>query len=416
MSLLLRQVLVGDRRRDVLIEGNRIAGLDGGKAERVIDGSRMAAIPGLVNAHTHAAMTLLRGYAEDLDLQTWLEKKIWPREVRLTPEDIYWGTKLACLEMIRTGTTAFNDMYFHMDRAAVAVKEMGLRAVLSEGFIDVGKAELGRDLMRHTEEINRRIADLGESRLTVAWGPHAPYTVSAESLQRIAEEAAKADALIHIHVAESKAEVERSLKATGKTPVAYLDSLGVLSDRVVAAHACWLTPEDAQILARHRVNVAHNPVSNMKLASGTMDMPLLAFHGVGVALGTDGAASNNSLDMFETMKFAALLQKHATGQATAVDAHHIFRMATSGGARALRLDAGELAPGKLADLVLLDLQGPGMVPRHSLTANLVYGGVSAAVSTVICDGRVLMADGVVQGEAELLEKAGKVAADLAARV
>jgi 5-methylthioadenosine/S-adenosylhomocysteine deaminase len=413
VSLLLRHVLLGDRRRDVLIEGNRIAGLDGGAAEETIDCSRLAAIPGLVNTHTHAAMALLRGYAEDLDLKTWLEKRIWPMEAKLTPDDVYWGTKLACLEMIRTGTTAFNDMYFHMDRAAQAAKEMGLRGVLSEGFIDLGRKEAGDVLLHRTREVHRRIRDLACDRLSVAWGPHAWYTVSRESMAAIGEAARDEEALIHVHVSETRQEVEDCRRAHGLTPLAYLDSLGIVADRTVAAHGCWLTEEDAQLLARRGASVSHNPVSNMKLASGRLDMPMLAYHQVNLALGTDGAASNNALSLMETMKFAALLQKHAAEAPTIVDARHILSMATAGGARALHLDAGEIAPGRLADIVLFDLRSPGMVPAHSVTANVVYA--SPPVSAVICDGKFLMRDGNVPGEAEILEKAGKVAADLIGR-
>ena len=415
MSLLLRDVLLGDRRRDVLIEGNRILSLEGGKAQETLDCRQRAAIPGLVNTHSHAAMTLLRGYAEDMDLKTWLETRIWPLEAKLTPDDIYWGTKLACLEMIRTGTTTFNDMYFHMDRAAAAVKETGLRAVLSEGFIDLGKAEASDVLLEKTVRVHRQIADLHTDRITVAWGPHAGYTVSAESLRKIAERAAAEQALVHIHVSESKQEVADCQKAHGVTPPAYLDSLGVLSDRTIAAHGCWLTEEDAVLLARRGVSVSHNPVSNMKLASGRLDVPMLAYHKVNVCLGTDGAASNNSLSMLETMKFAALLQKHAAGTPTAVDARHVLSQGTVRGARALHLETGEIAPGKLADLVLLDLKSPGMLPLHNLTANVVYSASPAAVTDVLCDGKFLMRDRQVLGEEEILEKGAAVAADLLGR-
>jgi len=415
MSILLQNVLVGDRRRDVLIQGNRIAGVEGGKAEEVIDCRNRAVIPGLVNTHTHAAMTLLRGYAEDMDLKAWLETRIWPREAKILPDDIYWGTKLACLEMIRSGTTTFNDMYFHMDRAALAVKETGMRAVLSEGFIDVNRKETAEVLLANTESVHRQIAELHCDRITVAWGPHAWYTVSAESLKAIAERAERTKSLVHIHVSETKKEVEDCQKAHGKTPPAYLDSLGILSDRTIAAHGCWLTEEDAMLLSKRGASVSHNPVSNMKLSSGRLDMPMLAYFKVNLALGTDGAASNNSLSMLETMKFAALLQKHAAGTPTAVDARHVLSQATVRGARALHLEAGEIAPGKLADLVLLDLKAVGMVPLHSLAANVVYAANPTAVTDVICDGKFIMKDRRVPGEEEILEKGAAVAADLMGR-
>ncbi len=416
MSLSIRDVLLPDgRTTTVHVEGNRIEEIGARReADVTIDGRGKALFPGLVNAHTHAAMTLLRGFGDDLPLQDWLAKRIWPAEARLTPEAIYWGTKLACLEMIRSGTTAFNDMYFHMDAAAKAVAESGIRGVLSEGFIDLHDPARADREFRKAREVVRAITAMRNPRVVPALGPHATYTVSVDSLREFAQWATADRHLVHIHLSETKAEVEDAKREHGATPPARLEALGLLGPHVVAAHGCWLEDADVRLLSERGVNVAHCPVSNMKLATGrAMPLAALRAHGVGVSLGTDGAASNNSLDMFQTMKAAALLHKFATGDATVAAAREVFDMATLGGARALRLDAGEIAPGKLADLVLLDLRRPEMTPVHNLISNVVYAATGDAVDTVICDGRVVMAHRQIPGESEVLAEAARFAANLA---
>jgi len=418
MSLLIKDVRLEGATTSIYIEGNTIAAV-GGKArveaDTVLDGKGKAAIPGFVNTHTHAAMALLRSYADDLPLQEWLEKAIWPREAKIEPEDIYWGTKLACLEMIKGGTTTFNDMYFHMDQAARAVKEMGLRAVLSEGFIDNRDADLGQQLLKKQGSILKKIEGVGTDRVKAALGPHSLYTVSRESLQAMKELSDTKGYLVHFHLAETKREVEDCLSEQGMRPVKYVESLGLLSRQLLAAHCCWLEPDEVDLLARDGVRVSYCPVSNMKLAAGAMPYRALREAGVLVSLGTDGPASNNNLDMLESMKFAALLQKFASGDPTVAPASEVYEMATLGGARALGLDCGLIEEGRLADIALIDLRRAELNPAHDLKSLLVYSAHGNVVDTVICDGQVLMKGRRVPGEAEIVRRAAEAGQSLASR-
>jgi 5-methylthioadenosine/S-adenosylhomocysteine deaminase len=387
----------------------------GGVAEE-IEGSGMIALPGLVNTHTHAAMTLLRGYADDMPLQAWLAEKIWPLEAHLTPRDVYWGTKLACLEMIRTGTTAFNDMYFHMEEAARAVDEAGLRAVLAHGFIDLSLPEKREAECRATEKLAAAIRSMANPRIRAAAGPHAVYTASPDGLRWLAGFAAEEDIGIHIHLSETRKEVDDCLAAHGMRPPQLLEECGVLTRRTLAAHCCWLDEGDAGLLARHGTSVSYNPASNMKLAVGrALPYQMLRDRGVRVALGTDGCASNNNLDLFEEMKTGALLQKFAWDSQTTLPAHEALRMAGPAGAEALGLGATGIAAGQPADLCLVGLSTPCNTPLHHLESNLVYACSGSAVRTVFCDGRLLMHDGWIPGEAAILEGAAKAAFALVKR-
>jgi 5-methylthioadenosine/S-adenosylhomocysteine deaminase len=417
MSILIKDVQVEGDVTQVYIEGNRIAEIGKRReADTVIDGRGKVALPGFVNLHTHAAMTLFRGWGDDLDLTTWLQTKIWPAEAKLRPEDVYWGTKLACLEMIKSGTTTFNDMYFHMDQAAKAVREMGLRAFLAEGIVDLNDPERAAKQLRTAEDMNRRIDAMKTDRITPAFGPHAIYTVSKDSLLRIRELADKKGSLIHLHLSETKREVDDCVAETGMRPAKYLDSLGFLTKDVIAAHGCWLEPSEIDVLAHTGAKVAHCPISNMKLSTGAaMPYPALREAAVVMGLGTDGAGSNNSLDMFETMKVAALLQKFETGDPKVLPATEAFELATFGGARALGIDAGIIGVDRLADLILIDPVRPELTPRHSDASNWVYSAHGNVVDTTICDGVVLMRGRRVKGEAEILERAANVARDLVTR-
>lgn len=417
MSILIKDVQVDGDVTQVYIEGNRIAEIGKRReADTVIDGRGKVALPGFVNLHTHAAMTLFRGWGDDLDLATWLETKIWPAEAKLRPEDVYWGTKLACLEMIKSGTTTFNDMYFHMDQAAKAVREMGLRAFLAEGIVDRNDPERAAKQLRTAEDVNRRIEAMKTDRITPVFAPHAIHTVSKDSLLRIRELADKKGSLIHLHLSETKREVDDCLAETGMRPAKYLDSLGFLTKDVIAAHGCWLDPSEIEILAHTGAKVAHCPISNMKLSAGVA-MPYTALREAAVVmgLGTDGAGSNNSLDMFETMKVAALLQKFATGDPKVLPATEAFELANLGGARALGIDAGIIGVDRLADLILIDPVRPELTPRHNDVSNWVYSAHGNIVDTMICDGVVLMRGRRVKGEAEILERAANVARDLVTR-
>lgn len=424
MSILIKNVLVEGKERTIHIEGNIIktisdatsAKSEVGETEFVIDGRGKAAIPGLYNAHTHAAMTLLRGYADDIPLQEWLETKIWPLEAKLTEEDVYWGTKLACLEMIKSGTIFFNDMYWYWEGIARAVTESGIRAMLSAVFIDGFNEEKAQEQIKRNEGLYKKSKEYSDQ-IIFALGPHAIYTVSESSLCWTLEFAEKHDLLVHIHVSETETEVEDCVKRYGMRPVEYLDKIGFLSPRTIACHCTHLTGNEIMLLKKHDVKIVHNPTSNMKLVSGREPYEELKEQGLNanIALGTDGCASNNNLDMFEEMKIASLLHKLYSGDPTSMPAYEAFELATRNAARMFRLNSGEIAEGKLADLVLLDLKNEALVPNHNLISNLVYSANGSCVDTVICDGKILMEGRRVEGEEEIKEKAQEVAYELVNR-
>ena len=417
VSVLVRDVELDGQVTQIYIEGDRIAEIGKKReADVVVEGKGKVALPGMVNLHTHSPMTLFRGLGDDMVLQRWLETTIWPQEAKLRPEDIYWGAKLACLEMIKSGTTTFLDMYFHMDQVGKAVKEMGLRAYLAEGIIDLGVPSRAEAQLKAADEANRKIEALRSPRIVPVLGPHAIFTVSEPTLLRIREIADKKGYRIHIHLSETKREVDDCVALHAARPAAYLEKLGFLSRDVIVAHGCWLDPAEIEILAHTGTKVAHCPTSNMKLASGQA-MPYAAMKEAGVVmgLGTDGAASNNNLDMFEAMKFAALFQKFAHRDPAVLPAREAFQMATLGGAQALGVDAGLIQPERLADLVLVDPRRPDLTPRHEDMSNWVFAAHGNCVDTVICDGQVIMKGRRVKGEAEILEKSAQVARELIAR-
>jgi 5-methylthioadenosine/S-adenosylhomocysteine deaminase len=423
-AILIADVLVNGKTADIFVKEDGTIGAVGegirreyqGEAEIIIDGNGAIALPGLTNTHTHAAMSLLRGYADDMVLQDWLSRKIWPLEAHLTPADVYWGTRLACLEMIRTGTVAFNDMYFMMDEAARAVGEAGIRATLSYGFIDLFSAEKREAECRATENLVRHIRSLANPRIKAAVGPHAIYTVSPEGLRWCAEFASAEKIGIHIHLSETEKEVNDCIAQHGRRPAVHLDECGILTPRTTAAHCCWLDEAECTILGKRGVSASHNPSSNMKLATNrAMPYHWLKTAGANVCLGTDGCASNNNLDMFEEAKTAALLQKFSWNNPVLLPAHEALLMATANGAKALGLPTGTLVAGTPADIILVSTRTACNTPLHNATSNLVYSCSGGAVETTICDGRVLMLEREVPGEAEVLSKASAAAQDLVRR-
>jgi 5-methylthioadenosine/S-adenosylhomocysteine deaminase len=383
------------RRGSVLLEGNRIAEVGEevkGKADLVIEARGMAVLPGLINAHTHSPMTLFRGFADDMELDPWLREKIWPVEAKLRAGDCYAGALLACAEMIRSGTTCFADMYFFMEEVAEAVGESGLRASLSYGMIELGVPERGEEELRKGEKLVREYHGAFGGRVLTMFGPHAPYTCSPEFLRRVGEKAREYGVGIHLHLSETEKEVREVRGRYGETPVRLLHSLGLLGPRLLAAHCVWLDGKEVELLAKTGAKPVHNPTSNLKLASGVSPVPLMLERGIPVALGTDGAASNNSLDMFQEMKFAALIHKGWERKPTCMPAGRVLEMATLNGATALGLEGeiGSIERGKKADLILVNLRQPRLSPLHQVVSQLVYASSGEVVDTVIVDGRILM--------------------------
>ena len=414
MSILIKNVLHEDTITDVLIEGNRIAriapNLHTPEGVEVIDGTDKAVIPGFINTHTHAAMTLFRGYGDDLPLMEWLEDYIWPVEAKMTAHDVYVGARLACLEMLRSGTTCFLDMYMHPLETARAVEELGLRAHLSYTLLDQGGAEraaLDRKRSYEYYEAFKAFSD----RITFTLGPHAIYTVSGEQLQFCHKFAVEHNVKINLHLAETKGEVDECVRQHGLTPVRYLEKLGILSEHLIVAHVVWVDDEEMDLLAKHRVSVVHNPASNMKLCSGyTFKYEEMKKRGIRLGIGTDGCSSSNNLDMVIAMKLASLLGKAWRFSPTATKAADIYHSATIGGAEILEIPAGRIAEGMLADLSLVDLNVPELVPLNSLTSNLVYAtSGSSCIDTVIIDGVIRMRDRYVPGQEEIIAEAREVA-------
>jgi 5-methylthioadenosine/S-adenosylhomocysteine deaminase len=389
-------------------------------ADIEIDGRGKIALPGLINTHTHLSMTLFRGYADDMQLQDWLQKQIWPLEMKLTGEDCYYGALLGSLEMIKSGTTSFVDMYFHMEDVAKAVAKSRLRGFLSYGTIDLFDSSKLQSERENIQKFYEYVMKLQNPKITFVLGPHAPYTCSAEMLQWAKEFAEKHDIILHIHVAETRREQAESQKQHGMRVVEYLDKIGALSTKMLAAHCVWLTKSEIKLLAKAGVKVAHCPVSNMKLASGGVaPLPEMFEAGIPVGLGTDGAASNNSLDMFETMKICALIHKAHRWDPTVVPAQKALDLATIEGARALGADQylGSIEVGKRADLILLDANAPNLRPIHNkgtVVSDLVYSASSGNVDTSIVDGAVLMDNRQVKSldVAEIIVKSQELASRL----
>jgi 5-methylthioadenosine/S-adenosylhomocysteine deaminase len=386
---------------DIIIEEGKIAKIgrdlrNPGDDDEVIDGRGKLAIPGFINGHTHLAMSLLRGYADDMELMPWLKEKIWPLEARLTAEDVQWGVKLGCLELIRFGITSFSDMYYFPDETAEATREMGLRAFISGVVFDMRP-----ELLSEVEPFIRRWK--GDELITPAVGPHAAYSCSEETLLKAKEIADRHDALIHIHLSETREEVDGFLLSKGKSPVEYLDSLGMVNERLTAVHCVWLSEEDCYLLADRKANVVNCTVSNLKLASGIAPLNTLMKAGVNVCLGTDGASSNNNLSLFEDMKTTAIVQKNAYHTPAAFSAEQIWQLATENAYRAFHMNMG-LIVGALADLALIDLKKPWFCPETNILSHLVYS-MSGGVDTTIVNGKVLMREGVIPGEEKILERA-----------
>ena len=424
-KILLKNIICNDQPCDILIEGNliskirpvgeierdcRLDGLDLSRDTEIADCTGKTAVPGFINMHTHSAMTLMRGMEEDVAFQEWIQN-IWNIETKINEEYIYWGSKIAALEMIKTGTTTFNDQYWFIDKGHQAATEMGIRPVLSYVILDQNNPE-GVTESEQKENCIRRYEESLQwkdgSVFEIAY--HAIYTVSEETILWATEFARKHDLLLHIHLSETRQEVEDCKRLHGGlTPVEYLDSLGLLDERVIAAHTLWLTDHDVQILGDRKVNCVHNINSNTKLASGyQFRYNELKEAGANICLGTDGCASSNNLDMLETMKTSALFQKAWRSDPKALPIPDLVKAATSNGAKALRLNTGVLEEGKLADLLIVNTNSTFFLSPGSFWANFIYSAHSDSIESVIANGRFVMRNRIVEGEQEILDNARRI--------
>ncbi len=391
--------------------------LDQGPQGDVLDASGCIIIPGFVNTHSHLAMTLLRGLADDLPLKEWLEKHIWPAEKEhMNREAVRAGTALAAAEQLLAGVTTTTDMYFFDDEVASVLAEAGMRAVVAESLLDFPTPRCSGpdEMIERQRELIEAYRD--HPLITPSVAPHSPYTVGAASLAREADLAEEYGVPLQIHLSETRWEVNKLLEEKGVSPVRYLADLGVLSDHTIAAHCVHVSPDDIALLAELEVGVAHNPISNLKLASGIAPVPAMLEAGVKVGLGTDGAASNNTLDLMRDMQTAALLHKGASGQPTVIPAIEALHMATTGGAAVLGLDdrIGVLREGMEADLICIDVTGPHATPVFDPASHLVYAARSADVRHTIVRGKVLVKDRELQtiDRAETIAHATEITAKI----
>lgn len=383
-------------KHSIYIEGKNIVSIDekpeGFSEDTVIDGRDSLVIPGLINAHTHTYMSIMRNCADDLSFTDWLFNTIDPIEGKMEGEDAYWGSLLGQIEMIKSGTTCFNDQQMHIHNTTRAVMETGMRAVIGRGLVGDKNDRNDYRLKEALEEMKD-----GEKcdRLSFLLNPHAPYTCGKEYLKMVADVAKENSYGIHIHLAESQAETDNMQKDHNCTPTEYVRDAGIFDVPVIAAHCIRVSDSDIAILKEHNVSVVTNPVSNAKLGNGVAPVPKLMAAGVNVCLGSDGAASNNAQNMFREMNLEALIHKAVNGTPQCVGAAEVFRMATINGAKALRLDniTGSIEKGKRADLAILRLDVPSMVPANNLIAALSYSANGSETDTVIIDGKIVMEHG-----------------------
>jgi 5-methylthioadenosine/S-adenosylhomocysteine deaminase len=405
------------KRGDILIDGGSIAriakDIDAKDAE-IIDGAGKIAMPGLVNTHTHVAMTLFRGYGEDLPLHRWLEEKIWPMEAKQTPEDAGIAAQLAFCEMIRSGTTSFVEMCIHDTKHVFeAAAKAGLRGIIAQGVLDLGDASKTDDNLKRAKSA----IDCQQGDIRASIAAHAPFTCSEELLVKTKQLAKENGLKYQLHVSETRKEVLDTLKGRGKYPYEYLDSIGLMDTDSIFVHGGWLTKREIGLGGKKGISMSSCPVSNLKLATGGIaQLKELDAAGANVCLGTDSVASNNSLDMFQTMKMASLLQKHHYWKADAIPTQKLLDFATLGGAKALGAETGSIEEGKLADIVLLE-RGPNMRPGHDVVANLVYSAGPQSVTDVFIGGRPLMRDRklLTLDESAIMESAEELAKEIAIR-
>ncbi len=412
MSILIKNILHQSYRTDILIEKNKFVKIDKdikNKTLKVIDGSHKAILPAFYNTHCHAAMSILRGYSDDKPLFSWLREDIWPIEACLTADDIYLSSRLAILEMIKSGTVFFADMYFYGEATMQAVKEMGIRAAISLVEMDMFDMRQTKQKQEATEKFLLQENPCPE-RIIKGLSCHSVYTVSGELLEYASQTASQNNLFMQIHLSETQKENIECLEQYNQSPTQRLDSYNLLTPKTILAHAVHLSAEDIETIYTHGSYLSYNPISNLKLNSGLFSFEKLYRKMPDkITLGTDGASSNNNLSMIESIKVASLVAKLQADSAVSGKAKDIFRAATYNGARAFGLDAGEIREGALADCILVDLNHPFMVPSYNPISNIVYSADSACISDVICDGRLVMENYQVDGEEEIIAEAQRTA-------
>ena len=420
-ALILNPNNFENKKQSLLIKDDLIAeisdSIDDANVDKIIDAEGKILLPGLINTHTHLSMTLFRGLADDLSLDSWLNDHIWPMEANLNGEYCYIGALLGAVELIKSGTTTFSDMYFYMEDVARAVEDAGIRAVLSYGMIDFGDAERREGEIKANLDLFKSCNGMADGRIKVFFGPHSPYTASEELLIKVRQLADEYNMGIHIHVSETQKEINDVSEEKGLRPFEYLEKIGFLGPDVVAAHCVWLSDNEIEIIKKHGVKVSHNPCSNMKLASGISPVSKLIENDVCVSIGTDGASSNNNLDLIEELKTASLLQKVSTLDPKVLSSDEAIEMATIKGAEALGLsdEIGSIEVGKKADIILIDTNSANMVPdSSSLSSNVIYSANGSNVDTTICNGKVLMENKklTVLDEDEIYAKAKQAIVEL----
>lgn len=403
---------------DIAVSGDTITQIadriENFQADRVLDCSGRIIVPGFINAHTHLAMTLLRNYYDDMDLYTWLNDYIWPVEEKLTPEAVYRGSQLGVIESIRSGVTYFADMYFEQEQTIQAVAEGGIRAHIGATFM--GDDSATRDRLPHLRDIIETWNGSHDGRISFDAAPHAIYTCSKGTLQAARDLAEEYGLSLHIHMAESEKEAADSMAEHGMTPFAYLDSIDFFSRPAYAAHCIYMEESDIQLCRDRKISIVHNPSSNLKLGNGIAPVQSFLNAGINVAMGTDGASSNNNLNLMEEMHIASLIAKGFTKDPTALNAYQTLRAATMGGAEALNESRriGSLEPGKSADLVIIDTSSAHMTPKNNPISAVVYSAQAADIEAVMCRGKFLMQDSKLTelDEEEIIRKTEEAAGEL----
>ncbi|NOQ55405.1 MAG: amidohydrolase family protein [Nanohaloarchaea archaeon] len=404
MELLLKncaQVLTQDKTRnilkdtDILIKDGIIKelGKNLSTAGKIIDCKDKLVMPGLINTHNHLAMSLFKGYGDDMPLDRWLQEKIWPAEAKLDDGSVRYGTLFALMEMIKTGTTCFSDMYLSSGAVLSAARSTDIRGFVAYGMIDLGNPEKTESEIKEANLFLKNFKSDKTGLIRPMLGPHSPYTCSRDLLEKTKKLARKNNLQIHIHVSETQKEIDDSIKAKGMRPVEYLNDIGFLDKNTIMAHACHLSEDEIALIKKSGARISHNPTSNMKLATGgAMPLKELMDAKIPVGLGTDGSASNNSLDLMGEMKVCALLHKFADNDPETASAQTVLDLATIGGAKVLGLEdkIGSIEIGKQADIILIDLNDTTMIPDHNSVSNIVYSATGSCVDTTIVNGKILM--------------------------